>query len=215
MKSPHLLLVALLSALLLLPSCLGWVVICNKSFDATTPGRASPAGCYSSQRRRGRSETARDASDSRKNRILCLRLGSKLPLASVGNVEVCRRRLVAQVLAATSALSISSNPLSTFPIAGADEPPPNASSSDILDRFGLDLSSSSPTQQQRSSRWPKESPSPLPTTKRSAQELTQDPDADPGAPLADDHVGGGENSDMQKAVKEALKRKQIDPRTHG
>lgn len=49
-------------------------------------------------------------------------------------------------------------------------------------------------------RWP-ESPSPLPTTKRSAQELTSDEKK--------------AVSDMEKALNESSKKKKIDPRTHG
>jgi hypothetical protein len=102
--------------------------------------------------------------------------------------------------------------------AASDDP----SSDDILDRFGLDLSSSPPAPPQRSSKWPKDSPSPLPTTKRSAQELTQDPD--PASAVAagkddrgddDGGFGGSVPSDMQNALRNAAKKKVIDPRTHG
>lgn len=62
---------------------------------------------------------------------------------------------------------------------------------DNLDDFAKDLS-----------RWP-DSPSPLPTQKRSAQELTADPQPRPTAPSLD------------QALQQSLKKKQIGPRTHG
>lgn len=71
---------------------------------------------------------------------------------------------------------------------------------DELDAFGQEL-------QQQSGRWP-DSPSPLPSMKRSAQELTMEANATAAAAAA-------ASSDMQSAIERASKKKQIHPRTHG
>jgi hypothetical protein len=148
---------------------------------------------------------------------LCACSGSKQSQASdevEDAPEVGRRRFVSESLAGALSLSAAAGAFSSllFPISSAVASSPSVGgdaagspNSDILDRFGIDLSS----QQQRSSKWPRDSPSPLPTTKRSAQELTQDYGAGSGA------AGEEEGSDAQRAVRDALQRKQIDPRTHG
>lgn len=64
---------------------------------------------------------------------------------------------------------------------------------------------SSPQESEKvTSKWP-DSPSPLPTTKKSAQELTQ----------PDNNAMGSQQSDLQNALEKAAKKKRVDPRTHG
>eukprot|EP00549_Striatella_unipunctata_P003488 CAMPEP_0118695202 /NCGR_PEP_ID=MMETSP0800-20121206/13041_1 /TAXON_ID=210618 ORGANISM="Striatella unipunctata, Strain CCMP2910" /NCGR_SAMPLE_ID=MMETSP0800 /ASSEMBLY_ACC=CAM_ASM_000638 /LENGTH=96 /DNA_ID=CAMNT_0006593939 /DNA_START=207 /DNA_END=497 /DNA_ORIENTATION=- len=54
--------------------------------------------------------------------------------------------------------------------------------------------------------WP-ERPSPLPTSFKSAQELT--------TKTADIVENDEEESDLSKAIKESLRKKKIEPRSHG
>lgn len=122
-----------------------------------------------------------------------------------------RRKFFSEILSKASAIAM-------IGFVGSDVASA-ADSGDILDQFGLDLAAPSGVQQQvqRSSRWPRESPSPLPTRKKSAQELTRDPDppesssSSPEAPGADANDG----NDMAKALRDASRKKRIDPRTHG
>ena len=93
---------------------------------------------------------------------------------------------------------------------------------DLLNQFGLGLSSSSnrnptsiPSHHQTSSKWP-DSPSPLPTNKRSAQELTRETTEDVVPPeVAVGKEKEETDSDLQRALFQSGQRKQIDPRTHG
>jgi hypothetical protein len=91
-----------------------------------------------------------------------------------------------------------------------------ADSGDILEQFGLGLAAPGGVQQaQRSSKWPRESPSPLPTRKKSAQELTRDPDPPSTSTLDAPDADADDSNDMAKALRDASRKKRIDPRTHG
>jgi hypothetical protein len=126
-----------------------------------------------------------------------------------------RRKFVSKILSKASAIATMIGYVGQDAASAAD-------SGDILDQFGLDLAAPSGIQQvQRSSKWPRESPSPLPTRKKSAQELTRDPDppapassSAPGAPPGADADDTG-NNDMANALRDASQKKRIDPRTHG
>jgi hypothetical protein len=127
-----------------------------------------------------------------------------------------RRKFVSEILSKASAIATMIGYVGRDAASAAD-------SGDILDQFGLDLAAPSGIQQlQRSSRWPRESPSPLPTRKKSAQELTRDPDPPaPASSSALDALPGGAdaddtgNDDMANALRDASRKKRIDPRTHG
>ena len=123
-----------------------------------------------------------------------------------------RRKFVTEILCKASAIAMIGGFGSGGGAAASD-----ADSGGILDQFGLNLAAPTGVQQvQRSSKWPRESPSPLPTRKRSAQELTRDPDPPSstlGAQDADAEADAG--NDMEKALRDASRKKRINPRTHG
>ena len=79
---------------------------------------------------------------------------------------------------------------------------------DALDALGEQLSNMQEFELDESQpRWP-ESPSPLPTRKRSAHELTVEDDVTTSIPF-------DSKSDLGEALNKASKKRQIDPRTHG
>jgi hypothetical protein len=98
------------------------------------------------------------------------------------------------LLSSTAAFIVSFVPPMSTAAAGEQDP---------LEAFGKTLSTTPPSQL---GGWP-HSPSPLPTSVKSAAELTA-----PSTPLTMDPVSA---SDLIKALEESSKKKKVDPRTHG
>jgi len=84
----------------------------------------------------------------------------------------------------------------------ADADDKNVTGMDPLDAFGKQLQED---RKETTAKWP-DSPSPLPTRTRSAQDLTQ--------PTEEDRLNS-DISDMEKMLQQSAKKKQIAPRTHG
>jgi len=136
-------------------------------------------------------------------------------------VSCCRRRrafLLGSLAAMTATLGGSFSTTEVANAAGGSDIPTDFV--DALDAFGealvdqkLDVpgvgapgSGSSKSAAASSPKWP-DSPSPLPTSKKSALELTQ--------PTPPDFVESQKRSDLFDAVESAKRRKRIDPTTHG
>mmetsp|Transcript_1572 Transcript_1572/g.2157 ORF Transcript_1572/g.2157 Transcript_1572/m.2157 type:complete len:150 (+) Transcript_1572:109-558(+) len=113
--------------------------------------------------------------------------GSALKAAIDPSEGVNRRNIMKSLVAATGFTA-------TISIAQAEDDP--------LDAFGKELSTA---------KWP-QSPSPLPTTAKSAAELTA-----PKAPTSKDSKSKSatEPSDLEKALQNSSKQKQVGPLTHG